>query len=113
MASDRWMKRTHERLDGKLEMPEGCFGRQAQDGDTRKICGTVTKRIAEFEIESDEAPVFLPLSLDDLIIAGRAEVLTVDCGDVVAGGFEEGPSTMAQVLVELELQRTSPSGTST
>ncbi len=113
VVSDRLLQRCHERLNGELEMPEGGLGRQAQDGDAREVCGVVAKRIAEFEIESDETPVFLPASLDDLIIAGRAEVLAVDRGDVVAGGFEKGQSTMAQVLVELELQRGLPSGTST
>lgn len=59
MASDRWLERSGERVDGVLEMPEGGFRRQAQDGDAREVCGAVTKRIAELEIESDQAPPFL------------------------------------------------------
>lgn len=40
-------------------MLDGSFRRQAQDGDAGEICGAVTKRIAELEIQSNQAPAFL------------------------------------------------------
>jgi hypothetical protein len=56
---------------------------------------------------------FLARCPDDLIVAGRGEVLLVDRGDVVPCGYEECASAMAQVFVQLELQWASPRGTST
>jgi hypothetical protein len=104
MTSDRWLKGISEGVDGVLEMLEGGFRRQAQDGDPQEICGVVTKWIAELEIESNQAPLFLTRCLDDLIIAGRAEVLLVDRCDVVPRGFEESLGSMPEVFVQLELQ---------
>jgi len=89
------------------------FRRQAQDGDTGEVRGVITKRIAELEIESNEAPVFLARGLDDLIVASRGEILLVNRGDVVPCGYEEGLSAVPQVFVQLELQWASPRGTST
>lgn len=89
------------------------FRRQAQDGDAGEVRGVITKRIAELEIERNEAPIFLTRGLDDLIVAGRGEVLLVDRGNIVPGGYEEGLSAMPQVFIQLELQWASPRDTST
>jgi hypothetical protein len=75
------------------------FRRHAQDGDTGEICGVVTKWIAELEIESDQAPIFLTRGLDDLIVASRGEVLLVNRGDVVPRSLKESLCAVSQVFV--------------
>jgi hypothetical protein len=54
-----------------------------------------------------------PSSTSPALVAGRAEALLVDSGDIVPCGYEELLSATAQVFVQLELQCASPRGTST
>ena len=54
MTGDRRLKSGGQRADGVLEMRGRNLRRQAQHGDAREIHGTITKRVAELEIEGDE-----------------------------------------------------------
>lgn len=99
--------------DGVVEVFRGDLRWQTQNSDARVLPRSIAKRVAEFEIESDETSSFLTRSLDDLIVAGRAETFLADGRDIVIGGSKKGMGSMAEVLVELELQWRSLRGTST
>ncbi len=104
VASDRWLQTRDQRSDGVLEILRRRLGRQSQHGDARVVCRSITKWVTELKIEGNETPLLVQRSLDDPVVAGRAEVLLVDCRDIVAGSFKESTRQTPKVLVELESQ---------
>ena len=99
MADDLRSKTCDEGLDDVVEMSLGRFGRETQNSDSRVVGGSVSKRVAKFEIEGDETSLLLARDLDDLIVAGRAQAFIVNRCYVVPGSLQNLLCAAAQVLV--------------
>ncbi len=104
MSDDRRLELGDEGSSSLLEVTNRRLSRKTQHGDALVVGSPVPERVAKLEIQGDKAAVFLSRGHDNLVITGGAQALFVNRGDLVAGLFEELLDSVAEILVELDLQ---------
>ena len=72
----------------------------------------VEQRVAELRIERDETPAIVAANLNEPLVIGSLQLLLRDGGDVMTGNSKRFAVTLADVLVELDLQESRTIGTS-
>jgi hypothetical protein len=86
--------------------------RQLQHGDTRVAGRGKPQRVAEPQVQVDQAAPLLAADLKELLVRGGAKPLFGYGGHVKARGPEHRRGAAPEVFVELELHREASAGMS-
>lgn len=103
----------NQRSDSIQHILESGSGWEPQDGNPRKFGRVEKQGIAEVKIQGNKRSPFAAAGKNEISVRSRTHALTGDGLDVVTGLPQEIGAPPPNILVQLDLQRSLSSGSST